>query len=334
MNNAGVYYTAARARVTMSWDAAHRASDWRAACAGWALCCTNTCALLIAFVILLASRGTPGACCQRDGCLMLSEAACLAVPDSVFYDDNSTCADHACGITCCCTSRAEGLEQPCAQESMTYAECRTEHATCGDGGAGVAMYDIGMDCAENPCNASCCCTPFGPSYQDIATCHEFGGVALEYALCEPDSCAGGCCVDGACELTTSEFACTERSGYFLGTTIACTGAPDECPVPVYGACCITSFGTNVCLEHLTADTCTLIETVPGVDSTAYAANSTCLEANDMCPLQTNTGPCCCAMILADDSCTDDIDESLCTGAAYGGMVVANATCGGDGQCTP
>jgi len=315
----------------------HRDNDRWAACFGWLLCGTNVGALITAFLFLLGARDPAvGACCQRDGCLVLSERACLNVPDSVFYGASSTCENRTCAITCCC-SREDAVAQPCAQESMTYAECRTEGATCGDVvNVGTVLYDVGMDCAANPCNASCCCLSELPGgvYDDPVNCLERGGVPFTSTLCAPDSCTGGCCVDGTCESATSGVECMARGGTFLGTGVACTGAPDECPAASYGACCVISNAGNACLENITHGTCVLIRTATGVATTEFSTNSTCLAAESgTCPGQANTDACCCAMILADDSCTDDLESATCTGA-YGGMYIANSVCGGDGQCNP
>jgi len=193
--------------------------------------------------LIRAGAASMGACCARgDGCVLTTAANCATLaPDALFHGNGSTCADHACAVSCCCSLDGSGGGNPCIQNA-SYDACRAFEGTCPVG-TGVVLYDANCSDGTNVCDASCCCV--GEENSVIAVLRLPGGCeGADDSLfapvpntlqCVPNTCYGACCQSGGECFDTIQFECIGL-GTWQGLDTSCSS--DIClELPPTGACC-------------------------------------------------------------------------------------------------
>ena len=295
-------------------------------------CCTQACLFVFLIGAFIANGGPTGACCRRDGCSLVSENVCLRTEDAVFFGVNTTCDTHSCNVSCCCLQECLAIEGECPDECVqttTYDECKTPGVACGINEPGRVLYDV--DCATNPCNVSCCCTPTAPipftMFED--QCLSDGGIwFLDSPTCEPNPCAGACCIVGSCLLAQTQGSCTLSGGLWQGRNTTCESL--ECPAEPRGSCCLTGSGSMTCLENATEAICdALPQSGQFITSSVFMENVTC-DSPDACGGQTNENKCCSDIDNAPGTCTNDLTPIECQ--FLGGAYTLTLECLPSGSC--
>lgn len=250
-----------------------------------------------------------GACCRTSGvCILRTAAGCAAISGATYIGDEEECESGTCVGACC-------LEEVGTCQVLTASACSAL-------GASYAFQGLGTVCDPTPCAASgaCCFGSGSCSILSAADCSAAGGTYLgDSTTCDVGACFGACCfASGDCQVN-APATCATQSGTFSGVGSTC--APNLCPQPSQGSCCIGDLTT--CVE---TDSVSCM-----IQAGEFTAGGDCTP--NPCVADSVAGACCLPLILPPPG--EDLTEAACVVRTQSGCVSIGGTYWGDETvCSP
>lgn len=247
-----------------------------------------------------------GACCRGDySCYVTNEFECT-FHGGAYLGDQTTCAN-AQG-PCCFDGDGDLLPDQCLNMNQTCCvgllggTFQGSSAACS--GVGACCFGItGGGCVEVD---KLCCDDFLGTFLGIGSVclGDSNGNTLDDA-CE-NIATGGCCLSDFTCVTSTETACTESGGDYLGDHVPCSG--------VIGACCFDGDNDGLPESCVETDAACCVQALGG----SFEGEGTTCGGRGACCFGFTGGGC----VEVDQRCCDNI---------LGGFLGVGTGCFGDGN---